>query len=102
MPRKIKISVDHNEQPNGASAANGNGNAGQPPPPAKNKRAPRRKAKAKQVAARDIDATTRQISDEALRLRAYFIAEERARRGLPGDEHSDWLEARRQLIAELR
>jgi hypothetical protein len=42
-----------------------------------------------------------QISDDAIRMRAYFIAEERRRMAVPGDPHSDWIEARRQLIAEL-
>jgi hypothetical protein len=41
------------------------------------------------------------ISDEAIRTRAYFIAEYRERMSLPGDADSDWLEARRQLLAEL-
>jgi hypothetical protein len=40
------------------------------------------------------------VSDEAIRLRAYFLAEKRAGLGLPGDSSSDWLEARRQLLAE--
>ena len=35
------------------------------------------------------------------RTRAYFIAEQRERMSLPGDADSDWLEARRQLLAEL-
>jgi DUF2934 family protein len=39
-------------------------------------------------------------SDEQIRLRAYFIAEKRAQQLLPGDTHSDWLEARRQLLEE--
>jgi hypothetical protein len=39
-------------------------------------------------------------SDEQIRLRAYFIAEKRAQLSLPGDIHSDWLEARRQLFEE--
>ena len=33
-------------------------------------------------------------------LRAYFIAEKRQRLGLPGDTHSDWVEAERQLATE--
>ena len=41
------------------------------------------------------------VSDEAIRTRAYFIAEHRERLSLPGNAHSDWLEARRQLLAEL-
>jgi hypothetical protein len=40
-------------------------------------------------------------SDEAIRLRAYFISERRRRFALPGDAESDWLEARRQLLSEL-
>jgi hypothetical protein len=39
-------------------------------------------------------------SDEAIRLRAYFISERRRRFALSGDAESDWLEARRQLVAE--
>jgi hypothetical protein len=39
-------------------------------------------------------------SDEAIRLRAYFISERRRRFALPGDAESDWLEAKRQLISE--
>jgi hypothetical protein len=39
-------------------------------------------------------------SDEAIRLRAYFISERRRRFALPGDAESDWLEAQRQLLSE--
>jgi hypothetical protein len=39
-------------------------------------------------------------SDEAVRLRAYFISERRRRFALPGDAESDWLEAKRQLLFE--
>jgi hypothetical protein len=39
-------------------------------------------------------------SDEAIRLRAYFISERRRRFALPGDAESDWLEAKRQLFSE--
>ncbi|MCS7009495.1 MAG: DUF2934 domain-containing protein, partial [Chthoniobacterales bacterium] len=41
-----------------------------------------------------------QISEEEIRLRAYYIGERRARMGWPGDAHSDWLEAERQLREE--
>jgi DUF2934 family protein len=41
-------------------------------------------------------------SEEQIRLRAYFISERRRRFALPGDAASDWLEARRQLLSELR
>jgi hypothetical protein len=39
-------------------------------------------------------------SDEAIRLRAYFISERRRRFALTGDAESDWLEAKRQLLSE--
>jgi hypothetical protein len=37
---------------------------------------------------------------EDVALRAYYIAEKRRAQGLPGDEHQDWLEAERQILAE--
>jgi hypothetical protein len=40
-------------------------------------------------------------SMEDLTLRAYFIGEKRLREGLPGDATSDWVQAERELIAEL-
>jgi hypothetical protein len=50
------------------------------------------------------DAThvSEEPSDDAVRLRAYFISERRRRFALPGDAESDWLEAKRQLLAEAR
>ena len=44
--------------------------------------------------------TTARLSDEEIRLRAYFISERRRRFALPGDTDSDWLEAKRQLLSE--
>lgn len=41
-----------------------------------------------------------EASDDAIRLRAYFISERRRRFALPGDAESDWLEAKRQLHFE--
>jgi hypothetical protein len=40
------------------------------------------------------------LSDEQIRIRAYFISERRRRFALPGDADSDWLEAKRQLLSE--
>jgi Protein of unknown function (DUF2934) len=40
-------------------------------------------------------------TDEEIRIRAYFIAERRHRLELVGDADTDWLEAKRQLLAEL-
>ena len=42
------------------------------------------------------------LSPDDVALRAYFIAEKRTARGLPGDSHSDWLDAERQVLAESR
>ena len=42
-----------------------------------------------------------EITDEAIRVRAYFISQERIRFAIPGDPKTDWIEARRQLLAEL-
>ena len=39
---------------------------------------------------------------EQIQLRAYFISERRRNAGLPGDDQSDWLQARGELINELR
>ena len=41
-------------------------------------------------------------TDEQIQMRAYFISERRRRFDLPGDANSDWLEAKRQLLAETR
>lgn len=40
------------------------------------------------------------FSQEDVAVRAYFVSEKRRADGLPGDEHGDWLEAERQLLAE--
>ena len=94
MPRKAK-GTDKSKAPADETALNGN--AAQPAAPkasSPRKRPASRKASAPKKAAPH-------ISDEAIRTRAYFIAEYRERMSLPGDAHSDWLEARRQLLAEL-
>ncbi len=78
---------------NGATARNGNAVTPRKPK-ASRKKAPGRKtpsAKAKRL----------KVSDDAIRVRAYLISEQRARLAIPGDAHSDWIEARRQLLAEL-
>ena len=41
-----------------------------------------------------------EISSEDIALRAYFIAERRAKMGWHGDSTGDWVEAERQLKAE--
>jgi len=48
----------------------------------------------------DTEGIPTEPSDDAIRLRAYFISERRRRFALPGDADSDWLEAKRQLLFE--
>jgi hypothetical protein len=50
----------------------------------------------------DVTPMSGEPSEDAVRLRAYFISERRRRFALPGDTESDWLEAKRQLLAEAR
>jgi hypothetical protein len=50
----------------------------------------------------DVTPMRGELSEDAVRLRAYFISERRRRFALPGDTESDWLEAKRQLLAEAR
>ena len=50
----------------------------------------------------DVTPMSGESSEDAVRLRAYFISERRRRFALPGDTESDWLEAKRQLLAEAR
>jgi hypothetical protein len=50
----------------------------------------------------DVASVSGEPSEDAVRLRAYFISERRRRFALPGDTESDWLEAKRQLLAEAR
>jgi hypothetical protein len=63
------------------------------------KKAPQ--AAAKKTALPKSTAAGSQPTDEQIRLRAYFISERRHRLRLPGDASSDWLEAKRQLLADV-
>ncbi len=56
-----------------------------------------RKPRAKKTAGR---ASKTIVTDEEIRIRAYFISEWRTQNGMLGDSARDWLEARRQLQAE--
>ena len=50
----------------------------------------------------DVTPASEEPSDDTVRLRAYFISERRRRFALAGDAESDWIEAKRQLLAEAR
>jgi Protein of unknown function (DUF2934) len=92
MPTKTK---DKSKAPAEETALNGHAEK----PAAKKTASPRKKTASRKKSA--LQKKAPHISDEAIRTRAYFIAEHRERMSLPGDADSDWLEARRQLLAEL-
>src|SRR6266496_6085908 len=94
MPKKAKAN-DRQEAPSDGAALNGNAAK----PAAKKATSPRKKATTRKTPATKKEKS--RISDEAIRIRAYFISEQRERVGIPGDANSDWIEARRQLLAEL-
>src|SRR5438105_15620591 len=96
MPKKAKASDKQNENvPSDGAALNGNAAR----PAAKKVSSPRKKATTRKAPATKKEKSL--VSDEAIRTRAYFIAEQRERVGIPGDANSDWIEARRQLLTEL-
>jgi hypothetical protein len=92
MPKKAKAS-DKQQAPSDGAALNGNAAR----PAARKAISPRKKATTRKTPKKEKS----RVSDEAIRIRAYFIAEQRERIGIPGDANSDWIEARRQLLAEL-
>ena len=94
MPKKAKASDTQTAPSDGAAL---NGNAAKPA--VKKPRAPRTKATTQKTPATKAEKSP--VSDEAIRIRAYFISEQRERLAIPGDANSDWIEARRQLLAEL-
>ena len=59
-------------------------------------------AKKPAAAKASISKKAASYTQDEVALRAYFIAEKRRKLGLPGDEHSDWVEAERQVAAEFR
>jgi hypothetical protein len=61
---------------------------------------PRATKPRKQTAAASRARPAGDISDDEIRIRAYFISQHRMRENLPGNSADDWLEARRQLEAE--
>ena len=94
MPKKEKAS-DKQKAPSDGAALNGNAAK----PAAKRASSPRKKATTRKTPATKEEKS--RVSDEAIRIRAYFISEQRVRLSIPGDANSDWIEARRQLLAEL-
>jgi hypothetical protein len=109
VPKKNKIVQGKNQAPPEAGgspagmkirktpAARRRSTTGKTAGPAPNKTATARKGN---VSMPPKVGTMAGLSDEQIRIRAYFISERRRRFALPGDADSDWLEAKRQLLSE--
>jgi hypothetical protein len=95
MAKKAKNENTEKTPSNGAASVDGDGK-----PVVKKARLPRKKAVSPKAQSTKKEKSP--VSDEAIRMRAYFISEERERLALPGDANSDWIEARRQLLAEVK
>ena len=111
MPKKKKTAEDVNQPSpeSDGSAATKKGGKRQAPRRATAAKKPRNPKKAAEPPAQisvapnaDVTPVSAEPSEDAVRLRAYFIFERRRRFALPGDTESDWLEAKRQLLAEAR
>lgn len=105
MPKKKKIVQDKNETPAepGGSFKIKASKTNRTRRLAANRKPPetRKVTSLARVATPNETAEIAQPTDEAIRLRAYFISERRRRLALPGDAESDWLEAKRQLLSEI-
>jgi len=114
VPKKTKTTEAVNQaspEPGAAATAKKTGKR-QTPRRATTPKKPRKPIRTRDTAERtaqisaspQADAAPRSVepSEDAVRLRAYFISERRRRFALPGDAESDWLEAKRQLLAEAR
>lgn len=104
VPKKNKIVQDENSR----ATTNGSSSTGKNPARIKSttvrkaKPAARKKAGAKTKAVKSTKPIPAiEVSDEEVRIRAYFVAERRLSLGLPGDSNTDWLEAKRQLLSEI-
>ena len=108
VPKKKKIVQHKNERPPGTGGSfkvkAGKGNRTRRDTASrKSRETSARKAATIARASMPLEATEiPEPPDEVIRLRAYFISERRRRFALPGDAESDWLEAKRQLLAEAR
>lgn len=103
VPKKSKIVQDENSRltANGASSTETRPSRARSTTARKAKPAARKKTGAKTKAVKSSKPVPAiEVSDEQIRIRAYFVAERRLRLGLPGDSNTDWLEAKRQLLSE--
>jgi hypothetical protein len=66
------------------------------------KKSAKRKAGAPLAKTKARKTIVAQPSNEQVALRAYFIGERRRNMGIAGDETSDWVEAEREILEELK
>jgi hypothetical protein len=114
VPKKTKTAEDKNQPSpkSGATAAKKKTGKRQTPRRATIAKKPRTPSGTRDATERaahisaspqpDLAPVSGEPPQDAVRLRAYFISERRRRFALPGDAESDWLEAKRQLLAEAR
>jgi hypothetical protein len=115
VPRKPKIpadqttpsDVDENApQPSASPVAAVRKIAKREKPSGSKKKTPRNAApkvmNAQAAPASRPSASGKELTDDDIRLRAYFIAERRTQLSIRGSEAEDWVEAKRQLEAESR
>jgi len=107
VPKKKKIVQDKNETPSETGGSfkvkDGKGNRARRATASRKPRetSARKVATVGKAPSPNEAAENAEPSDEAIRLRAYFISERRRRFALPGDAESDWLESKRQLLSEV-
>jgi len=114
VPRKTKTAEEINQPSpaSGAPAAAKKTDKRQTPRRATTAKKPRKSSGTRDASERtahisaspqaNVKPMSGEPSEDAVRLQAYFISERRRRFALPGDAESDWLEAKRQLLAEAR
>jgi hypothetical protein len=109
VPKKKKIAEDVNQRSPESDRPIATKKSGKRPMP-RRPNAPKKPRQQEEISVRpahisrapeaDVTPASGEPSEDAVRLRAYFISERRRRFALPGDTESDWLEAKRQLLAE--
>jgi hypothetical protein len=84
-----------------ASGKTGKAKAAVKPASAKAKKPRQKKVNIEKIEPAPVPPTAFDPTTEQIEMCAYFISERRRRFDLPGDANSDWLEAKRQLLAEI-
>ena len=100
VPKKTKIVQTKNQARPGAGGSLAEAKARKTPHPRRAGTSRKKPETESKKISMPPEAGVADPSDDAIRLRAYFISERRRRFALPGDAESDWLEAKRLLLFE--